>query len=244
MRFIQHTLAAGAALLAALAGMLMFGAGFNAAGAAGTPAALHADHVGATNPGFQSGECPSSADGTWGWHFVLPGSDTDFVSISATFLHEGTVTSFISQPTAKHAYVFTHQADTLLGATAMVEGPQTWFNLSHVCTGTHEEVDPPTTTIPPTTTAPTTTVKAPTTTMAPTTTAPTTTEAPTTTASAPTTVAEQAAPVAVLGSVEVAPVAKLAFTGSHTVPMLILGAGLLGAGAAMTAASRRRLLQS
>ena len=242
MRLIQHFLTAGAAALAALAAVVVLGAGFDPAGATGTPATLHSDHVGATNPGFTTGACPSSSDGTWGWHFVLPDGDTDFLSISATFLHEGTVTSFISQPTGKHAYVYTHQADTLLGATAMVEGTQTWFNLSHVCTGTTEKVDPPTTTVAPTTTMPPTTTVAPTTTMPPTTTA-----APTTIANAPTTVAEQSAPVAVLGAVEVAPavpVAQLAFTGSHTVPMLILGAGLLAAGAAMTAASRRRLLQS
>jgi len=240
MRRIQQFLTAGAVTLATLAAIVMLGAGFDAAGATGTLATLHDAHVGATNPGFTTGECPSSADGTWGWHFVLPGDDTDFLSISATFLHEGTVTSFISQPTGKHAYFYTHQADTLLGATAMVDGPQTWFNLSHVCTGTNEEVHAPTTTIPPTTTlAPTTTI-APTTTLAPTTTiAPTTTVTPPTTASAPTTVAENAVPVAVLGAVEVAPpapVAQLAFTGSHTGPMLMLGAGLLAAGAAMTAA--------
>ena len=222
MRFIQHSLAAGAIALAALAAIVMLGARINPAGAIGTPAALHADHVGATNPGFGTGECPSSSAGTWGWHFVLPAPTRTLSASAATFLHEGTVTSFISQPTGKHAYVFTDHADTLLGATAIVEGPQTWFNLSHVCTGTYEEVDPPTTTIPPTTTAPKapTTMNAPTTTIAPTTTAPTTTEAPTTTASAPTTVAEQAAPVAVLGSVEAAPVTAPAFTGSRTAPML------------------------
>ncbi len=99
-------------------------------------ATLHAPHVGATNPGFEEGECPTPpGDATWGWHFVLPGNDTTFVSISATFASAGVVTDFISVPTGKHAYVFTPGPDTLLSATAVVEGPETTFVLSHVCGG-------------------------------------------------------------------------------------------------------------
>jgi hypothetical protein len=244
MRIVQHFLAVTAALFAALAAAAVLGVGPTAADPIGTPATLHGAHVGATNPGFSTGTCPSSASGSWGWHFVLPDDDTTFVSISATFLHEGIVTSFISQPTGKHAYVYTHQADTLLGATAMVDGSETSFNLSHVCAGVDET--PPSTTVPsttvPSTTAPSTTVPS---TTAPSTTAPSTT-APST-SSAPTTVTEQSDPsVTVLGVVETAPQAaaptQLAFTGAHTVFTLLLGAALMAVGALLTAASRRRVL--
>jgi hypothetical protein len=247
MRKLQHLLG-GAAALATLAAFIVLGVGPSAADG-GTPATLHADHIGATNPGFSKGSCPSSSYGSWGWHFVLPGNDTTFVSISVTFEHEGTVTSFISHPTGKHAYVYTHQADKLLSATAMVDGPQTWFNLSHVCTGTYES----TTTTSPTTTEGPTTTYGPTTTEEPTTTyGPTTTkshEEPSTTATKndgdPTTTAAQAESAAVLGAVEQAPApapTQLAFTGAHTVEMLFAAAGLLALGSVLTAAARRGVL--
>jgi Domain of unknown function (DUF5979) len=102
------------------------------------PANLKPAHVGATNPGFQTGSCPDNPfnDNTWGWHFVLPGNSTTFVSLSASFQNAGIITQFLSFPTGKHAYVWTPGPDTLLGATAVVDGPETEFNLSHVCTGT------------------------------------------------------------------------------------------------------------
>jgi hypothetical protein len=99
-------------------------------------ATLHPAHIGATNPGFEGGTCPASPiEGGWGWHFVLPGNKTTFVTIQAEFENAGTVTAFVSHPTAKHAYVYTPGPDTLLGATATVAGPATRFNLSHVCSG-------------------------------------------------------------------------------------------------------------
>lgn len=91
-------------------------------------------HVGSTNPGFQQGSCPVSPNGDlYGWHFVLPGTDTSFVSINVLFKSAGLVTTMIQVPSNKHAYVFTPTADTLLGAWAVVNGPATQFNLSHVC---------------------------------------------------------------------------------------------------------------
>ena len=39
----------------------------------------------------------------------------------------------IQTPSDKHAYVFTPTADKLLGAWAGVNGPETEFILSHVC---------------------------------------------------------------------------------------------------------------
>lgn len=91
-------------------------------------------HIGATNPGFQAGDCPASPDGYgFGWHFVLKGTSSSFVSIHCLFKSAGVVTSMIQTPTNKHAYVFTPTADTLLDAWAVVQGPDTEFNLSHVC---------------------------------------------------------------------------------------------------------------
>lgn len=91
--------------------------------------------MGSVNPGFQTGTCPVSPDGyLYGWHFVLKDTTTSFVSINCLFKKAGLVTSMIKTPTDKHAYVFTSTADTLLDAWAVVNGPQTEFNLSHVCT--------------------------------------------------------------------------------------------------------------
>jgi hypothetical protein len=126
-------------LLALLLGVMLSLGGLipGTASAAEVAATLHPAHVGATNPGFSEGECPAPpGSATWGWHFVLSGADDAFVSISATFQNAGVITDFISEPTAKHAYVYTPGPDTLLGATAVVEGTDTVFNLSHVCGGT------------------------------------------------------------------------------------------------------------
>ncbi len=145
-------------------------------------AKLKESQVGSSNPGFEEGECPDSPNGfLYGWHFVLPGNETIFVKIEITYINAGKITSFISFPTEKHAYVYTETPDTIVSGTATVDGSETKFNLSHVCkneghTTTTTVVPPPTTTTttiepPPTTT--TTTIEPPTTT--------TTIETPTTT---------------------------------------------------------------
>lgn len=91
-------------------------------------------HIGSTNPGFQAGDCPVSPDGyQYGWHFILSGTKTNFTSIRCTFKTAGIVTTMIQAPTKKHAYVFTSTADTILAASAIVNGPETEFVLSHVC---------------------------------------------------------------------------------------------------------------
>ncbi|CAF4973503.1 unnamed protein product [Rotaria sp. Silwood1] len=102
--------------------------------APGTQKAFLKDaHMGSMNPGFQTGQCPSSPDGPYGWHLLLQGTSTSFVSISCLFKSAGVVTSMIQTPSNKHAYVFTPTADTLLDAWAVVQGPDTEFVLSHVC---------------------------------------------------------------------------------------------------------------
>jgi hypothetical protein len=107
-----------------------------AAPAFAATATLKEEHKGSTNPGFETGDCPTNPDanGNWGWHFVLQGSDTDFNSLTATFETAGNVSAQVID--GKHAYVFTPGPDKLLDATADVTGPDTDFNLSHVCTGT------------------------------------------------------------------------------------------------------------
>jgi LPXTG-motif cell wall-anchored protein len=152
-------------------------------------AVLHGPHAGASNETFSRGSCsPPLGSGAFGWHFVLTGNDSTFLTITATFQNAGTVTSFVSHPTGKHAYVVTPGFDVLLAASATVTGPPSTFVLSHVCV---PQVVVTTTTAPETTTtAPETTTTAPeTTTTAPetTTTAPeTTTTVPTDTITVPT----------------------------------------------------------
>lgn len=137
-------------LLLLSAGLLFLGmATVSGTASAADPAynaSLKAAHVGATNPGFGTGECPQAG---WGWHFVLQGNDTTFLAVRATFETAGQITAFVSHPTAKHAYVFTPGPDKLLGAVAEVDGPDREFNLSHVCTG--PQVSPTTSTTSTTT---------------------------------------------------------------------------------------------
>ncbi len=96
---------------------------------------LHEPHQGASNPGHREGTCPGSP-AQYGWHFVL-GPDTDFVTITATFQDAGQVSSSgpFNQPTSMHAYLYTSGPDTLLNATAQVNGPSTRFVLSTCARG-------------------------------------------------------------------------------------------------------------
>ena len=115
---------------------------------------LHEAHKGSSNPGFTTGDCPAppeGAAGDWGWHFVLPGNDTTFVTIDVDFQNDGFTQHipFVADPSAKHAYVYTAGPDTLLDARAVVNGTENEFVLSHVCTGTTSTT---TTTVPETTT--------------------------------------------------------------------------------------------
>jgi hypothetical protein len=144
---------------------------------------LHAQHKGSSNPGFAaSGTCPTppeGASGDWGWHFVLQGSSTTFVTIDVDFQNDGfhQHVPFVAQPDAKHAYVYTAGPDTLLDARAFVSGPATEFVLSGICTGTTSTTTTTTTEESTTTTEESTT----TTTTEESTTTTTTTEQPTTT---------------------------------------------------------------
>jgi hypothetical protein len=208
-------------------------------------ALLHAPHVGATNPGFTPGSCPSGGANTWGWHFVLPDNTSGFTSIEVTFAKAGTVTTFVSHPSGKHAYVFTATADTLLGASATVSGPATRFNLSHVCPGTLDHPtedpteDPTEETVPVNPPAPPVDVPAP---PAPPVDVPAVRVLGAVEVAAPAVLAQPVLAQPALAQHAVAeqpPV--LAFTGADPLPELLAGLSLLGGGIVTTAASRRRL---
>jgi len=203
---------------------------------------LHGPHHGATNPGFETGDCPASPAGKpYGWHFVLPGSDTEFASLSVHFEGAGVLedVDFVSHPTGKHAYVYTAGADTLIDAVAMTSGgDEDRFVLSHVCTPdtTTTEEEPPTTEEEPPTTEeepPTTGEEPPTTGEEP----PTTGEEPPTTGEEPTTsvlgvVVERPAPQAPAPA-QAARGQQLPRTGDEELTLALAGIGLilLGGGA-------------
>ncbi|HEX7017984.1 MAG TPA: hypothetical protein VF209_03700 [Patescibacteria group bacterium] len=107
-----------------------------------TTISIHDSHIGATNEAFQEEEdCPAGTS-DYGWHFVLPGNDSEFVSLTVTYQNDGVITDFISRPTAKHAYQYTSGPDTLVSATAEITGTATRFNLSHVCVPENTPDDP------------------------------------------------------------------------------------------------------
>jgi hypothetical protein len=221
-------------------------------------ASLKAAHVGATNPGFTEGECPSEG---WGWHFVLPGDFTDFVSVTATFLVDGSTETVTAPDPAtnsvvdgKHAYLFTSGPGVLTSATATVvlneqgvelgKTVETTFNLSHVCSVETSTVpDDPTTTVPEsTTTVPESTTTVPestttiphqsTTTISESNEVPSLTSTPQVEVLGETVVADTATPAAESG--------RLAFTGSNTGILLVAALGLLLTGGALHLVARRR----
>ena len=113
-----------------------------------------------TAAGFGSQEkvCDSIPDTEDGWHFVLPGDATHFVSLTVTFSPGGTqtITTF-GPPTDKHAFAASAPGAELTSASAVVitdtgKKKVDWFNLSHTCPAT--VTPPPTPTPTPTHTHP------------------------------------------------------------------------------------------
>ncbi|MDQ0843271.1 LPXTG cell wall anchor domain-containing protein [Streptomyces sp. V1I6] len=83
----------------------------------------------------QEDNCPGVPDGKDGWHFVLPGNESDFVKLTVTFEPGGqqVLTSF-GPPSDKHAYVASEPGATLTAVVAEVKGGDLKkFNLSHTC---------------------------------------------------------------------------------------------------------------
>ena len=84
------------------------------------------------------GDCPGSP-AMWGWHFILTGGEAQFAQLTTTFQTAGTITTTsFGPPDAKHAYVYTATDDTLLSASALVNGgdpSKVRLVLSHTCDG-------------------------------------------------------------------------------------------------------------
>lgn len=79
--------------------------------------------------------CPGIPEGKDGWHFVLPGNSSDFVTLTVTFEPGGrqVITAF-GPPSDKHAYVASEAGAELVDVQAEVEGGSLeLFNLSHTC---------------------------------------------------------------------------------------------------------------
>ncbi|MEJ5223757.1 MAG: hypothetical protein WHV44_04820 [Anaerolineales bacterium] len=111
---------------------------------------LNPAHVGATNPNFGTGTCPTppaGKEGWWGWHFIMPGNN-NFTSLTVTFKNAGTFSAnpfpggvFVAHPDNSHAYIWTPDPDTLLSGSATSDGDNKSFNLSHVCPGTPKDYE-------------------------------------------------------------------------------------------------------
>lgn len=111
---------------------------------AATTVPLNPAHVGAENPGFGVGSCPTppaGQEGWFGWHFLMP-ANNNFTSLSVTFQEAGTFTAnpfpgsvFVAHPDNSHAYIWTPTGDKLLSGSATSDGTNSFFNLSHVCPG-------------------------------------------------------------------------------------------------------------
>lgn len=131
----------GIALVVALAASVT-------ANASTTTIALHPDHVGARNPGFDIGDCGPDPAAPYAWIFVLSGlkKGTAPASLVARFERAGSE-AVTGQPVGsgktQHFYVYTDRPDLLSGATAAVAGEKTGnpkLLLDHVATGCHSVV--------------------------------------------------------------------------------------------------------
>src|SRR6266496_3159482 len=118
--------------------------------------------------GTHSEQCGSIPDTEDGWHFVLPGDFTVFVSLTVTFSPGGTqtITSF-GPPTDKHAFAASAPGAVLESASAIVKTETgkkqvLWFNLSHTCPATATPTTTPTVTPTPTPSGTPTTTATPT----------------------------------------------------------------------------------
>jgi hypothetical protein len=127
-RFTRYLIGAGAALALGLAA---------APAHASTTISLKDSQENTSWDAYSHEDCP--ADNTaWLWHFVLPGGEATFDSLTVEFQNAGEVvkTSDWAQD-GKGAYITVAGADTVLSATAEIEGstPQGDFVISHTCEG-------------------------------------------------------------------------------------------------------------
>ena len=97
-------------------------------------AKINPTHTNIKHRSFKNGSCPTSSDGCrYGWHFTTPDISSLFVSIDCQFQKAGSVTKMIQTPSTQHAYVFTSTDDTLISASAVINGVSQSFSLNHVC---------------------------------------------------------------------------------------------------------------
>lgn len=134
----------GVAVAAGLIGSLAFAA----PGQAETTIDINPDHLGRTADYFEKGcgedaQLPESQGADQdGWVFVLPQGDV-FLEVTAVFADangtEHTLDAEIvttgKSGNLKHAYVLTPAGWTLVDASADIEGPSTFFNVTHTCPG-------------------------------------------------------------------------------------------------------------
>lgn len=91
-------------------------------------------HVNTSSQTFTKGNCPSSPDGyRYGWHFITPDISSLFFTIKCDFKKAGTITKMIQTPSTQHCFVHTPTDDTLISASAVVDGVAKSFSLAHVC---------------------------------------------------------------------------------------------------------------
>jgi hypothetical protein len=86
---------------------------------------------------YSHADCPDPSTG-WLWHFVLPGGEATFVSLTVHFQNAGEVVKTTDwAQDGKGAYVSVPGADTVKTATAEINGstPQGDFVISHTCAG-------------------------------------------------------------------------------------------------------------
>lgn len=73
------------------------------------------------------------------WVFVLPGNTAEFVSVTATFGANGTLTiptdggEIVDDKGTSKAWITTPAGWTLTAASAVISGTDTQFNLTHTC---------------------------------------------------------------------------------------------------------------
>jgi LPXTG-motif cell wall-anchored protein len=100
-------------------------------------AELKEEHKGANSETYPGENCDPNEERVV-WHFILPGNETIFISLTAEFQNgpdqtTGTGDDTVGPPSDKHAWIYTDTDNVLVDARAEVDGPQTEFVLSHVC---------------------------------------------------------------------------------------------------------------
>src|SRR5215467_11870320 len=140
---------------------------------ANTTISINPGNVPTTAAGFSGHDCdPNQGGGPFAgedvWVFVLPGNHAttgDFVSITADFGPDGTVTitsaanpgNFANGgPATSKAWIIVPAGETLVGATAVITGTATSFNLTHTCPASTPPSSPPPSSPPPSSPPPST----------------------------------------------------------------------------------------